>query len=231
MLVSSISTEQKKSHERPHPHTWYYNRCGPKTTSKFKMENCTKVWSFDELLIVMRATGGVTAVLSIVGATLIIFTFVAYKNLRTTARQLLVNLSIADIIVSGSHFVGVLQDYWHDLFISVNHISSTNNFRSPMAMYSTNALCDTQAAFTAFGTVASFLWSMLIAVYMVVLTQSTTARPRKVLVPIIYIVSWGVPIVIVIGLAALKDLGYDPNDSPGKVLILLYSWKFLPESS
>lgn len=189
------------------------------------MEDCRT----DELLIVMRATGGVTAVLSIVGATLIIFTFVAYKNLRTTARQLLVNLSIADIIVSGSHLVGVLQDYEYDLSISVNHTAYTNDCRSPT--YSTNALCDTQAAFTAFGTVASFLWSMLIAVYMVVLTQSTTARPRKVLVPIIYIVSWGVPIVIVIGLAALKYLGYDPEDSPGKVLILLSrdSQKFLPE--
>ena len=183
----------------------------PKTVHK--MEDCTtKVLSFDKLLLVMRITGGTTAVLSILGAGLIIFTYVAYKNLRTTARQLLVNLSIADIIVSASHFVGTLQDYKHDLLIA-----HANDSRRPS--FSTNALCDTQAAFTAFGTVASFLWSMLIAVYMVALTQSTSARARKVLVPIIYIISWGVPVVIVIGLAALKYLGYNPYDSPGNVII------------
>jgi G protein-coupled receptor 157 len=189
------------------------------------MDNCVKdqVLSWDKLLLVMRITGGVTAVLSVLGASLIIITYAAYKNLRTTARQLLVNLSIADIIVSGSHFVGILQDYEHDLLIQSGPVNHTHRNESrlpellPPYYYTTNALCDTQAAFTALGTVASFLWSMLIAVYMLALTQSTSAKPRKVLVPIIYIVSWGIPVVIVIGLAALSYLGYNRNDSPGKI--------------
>ena len=194
----------------------------PAIDVKFKMDDCTKVLSWERLLLVMRITSGITAILSILGASLIVFTYAAYKNLRTTARQLLLNLSIADIIVSGSHFVGILQDYKHDLLIQssvVNHTThTTNDSLFPPYMYTTNALCDTQAAFTAIGTVASFLWSMLIAVYMLVLTQSTSAKLRKVLVPIIYIICWGIPIVIMIGLAALKYLGYNPYDSPGKVL-------------
>ena len=190
------------------------------------MDDCTKVLSVDRLLLVMRITGGSTAVLSILGASLIIFTYAAYKNLRTTARQLLVNLSIADIIISASHFVGVLQDYKHDLLIQSPNHTYTNDSRTPPQAYATNALCDTQAAFTAFGTVASFLWSMLIAVYMLVLTQSTTAKPRKVLVPIIYIISWGIPVVIVIGLGALRYLGYNPYDSPGKIFVLCATARF-----
>lgn len=186
------------------------------------MDDCTKVLSLDKLLLVMRITGGSTAALSILGASLIIFTYAAYKNLRTTARQLLVNLSIADIIISGSHFVGVLQDYKHDLLIQSPNHTHTNDSRPLSSAYTTNTLCDTQAAFTAFGTVASFLWSMLIAVYMLVLTQSTSAKPRKVLVPIIYIISWGIPAVIVIGLIALKYLGYNPYDSPGKIFVYVY---------
>lgn len=186
------------------------------------MDDCTKVLTWERLLLVMRITGGITAVLSILGASLIIITYAAYKNLRTTARQLLLNLSIADIIVSGSHFVGILQDYKHDLLIRgspFNHtVHNTSSSLSPSYTYTTNALCDTQAAFTALGTVASFLWSMLIAVYMLVLTQSTSAKLRKVLVPIIYIISWGIPIVIMIGMAAFKYLGYNPYDSPGKII-------------
>ena len=170
----------------------------------------------------MRITGGSTAILSILGASLIIFTYAAFKNLRTTARQLLVNLSVADIIISASHFVGMLANYESDLSIPqlpmfsnpVNHTGFINDSRS---LPYTNALCSTQGALTVFGTVASFLWSMLIAVYMLVLTQSSTARPRKVLVPIIYAVSWGIPVVIVVVLATLDFLGYNPDDSPGKV--------------
>ena len=186
------------------------------------MAECTSVSQQGELLLVMRITGGSTAILSILGAGLIIFTYAAFKNLRTTARQLLVNLSIADIIISASHFIGILANYESDLSIpqlsvlskSINHTKLINDSRS---LPHTNALCSTQGALTAFGTVASFLWSMLIAVYMLVLTQSSTARPRKVLIPIIYTVSWGIPVVIVVVLAALDFLGYNPEDSPGKL--------------
>ena len=151
--------------------------------------------------------GGTTAVLSVFGASLIIFTYAAFKDLRTTARQLLVNLSVADIIIALSHFVGLLANY-ETTFHAEKGI--TENIS-----YNTTPLCATQGAFTAFGTVASFLWSMLIAVYMLVLTQSKTMKPRKILVPIIYIASWGIPTVIVIVLAARGYLGYNPEDSPG----------------
>ena len=185
---------------------------------KKKMDDCPKVLSYANLLLAMRITSGSTAILSILGASLIIFTYVAFKNLRTTARQLLVNLSIADIIISGSHFVGILANY--ESVLKIYDIKSPNHtalYTNDSPSYATNALCNTQAAFTAFGTIASFLWSMLIAVYMLVLTQSTSAKPRKVLVPIIYIISWGIPIVIVVALACLRYLGYNPYDSPGKI--------------
>ena len=161
-------------------------------------------------LLLMRITGGTSAILSIFGASLIIFTYVAFKKLRTTARQLLVNLSVADIVISLSHFVGLLAKY--ETYLLPDDHKDHNATTSP--------LCSAQAAFTAFGTVASFLWSMLIAVYMLVLTQSRSARPRKIIVPIIYLISWGIPIIIVVVLAAKSYLGYNPYDSPGEPLFL-----------
>ena len=50
---------------------------------------------------------------------------------------------------------------------------------------------------------------------MLVLTQSRTAKPRKILVPIVYVLSWGIPIVVVIVMASMDNLGYNPEDSPG----------------
>lgn len=163
-----------------------------------------------QVFLLMRITGGTTAILSVFGASLIIFTYAAFKNLRTTARQLLVNLSVADIIISLSHFVGLLSNY-ESMFQEDDN--GTN-----VLLSHTNPLCSTQGAFTAFGTVASFLWSMLIAVYMLVLTQSKTAKPRKIIVPIIYVLSWGIPVVIIVVLAAMDYLGYNLNDSPCELL-------------
>ena len=169
------------------------------------------------VFLLMRITGGATAILSVFGASLIIFTYATFKNLRTTARQLLVNLSVADIIISVSHFVGLLANY--------ESMFPINGNVTDVALPHTNPLCSTQGAFTAFGTVASFLWSMLIAVYMLVLTQSKTARPRKIIVPIIYVVSWGIPAVIVVVLAAMDYLGYNLNDSPCELLpIPVHTW-------
>ena len=174
-----------------------------------KYQECPdRLLTSDRLFLVYRVTGGTTALLSALGASLIILTYVAFKNLRTTPRQLLVNLSVADIIVSLSHFIGLLAKYEGQFPIDPLSTNGSNlSYTSP--------LCSAQGAFTAVGTVASFLWSMLIAVYMLVLTQSKTSRPKKILVPIIYVVCWGIPVVIVIVLAAKQYLGYNPDDSPG----------------
>lgn len=169
--------------------------------------DCPAPMTLPPVLLSMRIAGGTTAILSILGATLIIFTYAAFKNLRTTARQLLVNLSVADIVVSGSHFTGILAKY--ENYYSVNG----DKFNSTII----STFCSTQGAFTAFGTVASFFWSMFVAVYMLVLTQSRTAKPRKILVPIIYVLSWGMPILVVIVIAWMGYLGYNPEDSPGTI--------------
>ena len=109
--------------------------------------------------------------------------------------------------------MGLLANYE-----SMFQISGEDDNVTDATLSHTNPLCSAQGAFTAFGTVASFLWSMLIAVYMLVLTQSKTAKPRKIIVPIIYVVSWGTPIVIIVALAAMDYLGYNLNDSPCELI-------------
>lgn len=61
-------------------------------------------------VVAIRVGVGTVSFLSLLGASLIIFTFVAYRDLRTLARQLLVNLSIADLIVAVSHLMGLLEN-------------------------------------------------------------------------------------------------------------------------
>lgn len=71
--------------------------------------NCTHIYPVYDRRFVATLTAAVviTSLLSVFGSALIIFTYAAFKNLRTIAREILVQLSVADIIVAVSHIVGI----------------------------------------------------------------------------------------------------------------------------
>ena len=163
------------------------------------------------LILTTQITASITCLLSILGASLIIFTYAAFKDLRTLARQLLVSLSVADIIVAASHLIGLFANY--ERFISVDENGTTFVSNSSYL----DALCVTQGAFTMYATIASFLLSMLIALYLLVLTQSKSVKPARCLIPIIYVFSWGTPLLIVAIVAGIQSFGYEPISNPGKI--------------
>ena len=144
-------------------------------------------------ILTVKITMGITCLLSILGASLIILTYVAFRDLRTTARQLLVNLSVADIIVAASHFVGLLTNY--DRFLYSN--------------LTTDAWCSVQAAITMYGTISSFLWTIAVALYMftvIVLKRPDIARK---MVPVHYLVCWGIPVVFPVWFGIEGHLGFE----------------------
>ena len=148
---------------------------------------------------------GITCVLSALGAALIIFSFAAFKELRTAARQVLLNLSVADIIVAGSHLTGLFLNY--ERYVRADQQALEASSRDPR--------CVSQAAFLVFGTIASFLWTMAIAVYMfcvIVLKKSKLARR---LVVVFYLVCWGLPAAIVLYLALEWKFGFHPSATIG----------------
>ena len=165
------------------------------------------------VILATQVTASITCLLSILGASLIVFTYAAFKDLRTLARQLLVGLSIADIFVATSHFIGLFTNY--ERFISVDEDGITFVSNSSYL----DAFCVTQGAFTMYGTIASFLLSMLIALYLLVLTHSKSMKPARCLILIIYIISWGIPLVLVAIVAGIQSFGYEPISNPGKINI------------
>ena len=160
---------------------------------------------YPENILAVKITAGATSILSLFGASLIILTYVAFKDLRTIARQLLVNLCIADMIVVLSHFVGLFTNF--ERFLPYyNHLSWNTSRHDPV--------CIIQGVFSIYGTIASFLWSMVIPVYLLVLLVSRRTFIVKV-VPLFYIVSWGVPVIVVIVNGVKRFIGFEPLTNPG----------------
>ncbi len=157
-----------------------------------------------KFLLALEILVGTTCILSILGASLIILTYVAYKDLRTTARQLLVNLSVADWIVAASHFVGIFH---YKTFIP----QYNRHYRS-----NTDTLCSVQGAFAMFSTVASFLWTISLAAYMFTIIVWRRPKLAKRLVVLFYLVCWGIPTILTIWFGFKKFFGFIETTDVGK---------------
>ena len=167
----------------------------------------------DPFFLSIRIVVGTTCVVSVCGACLIILTFLAFKDLRTLARQQLVNLSVADILVAGSHLLGLAAlrvenyDPWTDMDEGSNHTNDTPAGNSTM-------LCQIQASFTMFGTIASFLWSLALGFYMLVIIVLRRPDIARYLLVLYYPVCWLIPLALTLWFALAKPtyLGYSKSD-------------------
>lgn len=172
--------------------SWYWNCSGKDDFRSYPVYS-------DGIVTAGKALTTATAILSIFGCSLIMFTYIAYKELRTKARAMLFHLSIADIVVVTSHLAGFYENYiWY-----LQHPDAISN------SYQHN-LCISQAAFLVFGSVASLMWSTAVGLFMVVLSVNT--KQWENINRAVYVTSciacWLVPLIISVSMAALKLFGF-----------------------
>ena len=153
---------------------------------------------------------------------------------------ILINLSIADIVVASSHLWGLCSDF-EDTFLSP---------AAPASTMSTgyNISCTTQAAFTAISTMSSFFWTGILAVFLafnIVFSHCTNNHwtgevdaeqerelkdgveiPAKGSAPnccetpfflyvLFPVIGWGLPIAMTVVFAVQNKLGYTKDYDPG----------------
>ncbi|XP_025906821.1 G-protein coupled receptor 157 [Nothoprocta perdicaria] len=126
--------------------------------------------------------------LSFVGSGLLVGTHALWPELRTRPRQLLLYLSLADLLSALSYFYGVLRDFER-----------------------TSWDCVLQGALSTFSNTSSFFWTMAIALYLY-LTLVRGSPTGTGLLCCFHVVSWGVPLGITVAAVALKKIGYDASN-------------------
>ncbi|NXR95439.1 GP157 protein, partial [Hypocryptadius cinnamomeus] len=126
--------------------------------------------------------------LSCAGSALLLCTHARWPQLRTRPRQLLLHLSLADLLSALSYFYGVLRDFQR-----------------------TSWDCVLQGALSTFANTSSFFWTMAIALYLyLTIVRGSPAGPG--LLWGFHAVSWGVPLAITVAAVALKKIGYDASN-------------------
>lgn len=164
----------------------------------------------------VRVVVGVTCALSMMGALLIILSYVVVKEIRTKARQILVHLSVADFIVACSNFIGAVV--YFDQFISQKcHAPTTLNGTDPDAHTCSvlQGLCKTQAFFAAYATLVSVLWTLSLAVYLYCLVVHSAHKVHLKVFYSSYLLCWGIPLIVAVWLIATDRLGYSPEFGAG----------------
>ena len=162
-------------------------------------------WSNDKAneplwIVMLSAT---VCVLSVFGSLAIILTFAFVKVIRSKARELLVHLSVMDLMYSTANLVGLWLPYH-------KHLSTNNADTSIYRTY--HGVCEAQAFLAIYGTIGSVLWTLGLAVYLYYRIVSCDKVVTRRVVLVLYVLCYSLPLYVTLWLLIKKGLGY--SDSP-----------------
>ncbi|NXT56624.1 GP157 protein, partial [Pluvianellus socialis] len=135
-----------------------------------------------------RAAVLASCALSALGSALLVCAHALWPELRTRPRQLLLYLSLADLLSALSYFYGALRDFDR-----------------------TSWDCVLQGALSTFANTSSFFWTMAVALYLYVTIVRGSPAGTGLFCGF-HVVSWGIPLVITVAAVALKKIGYDASN-------------------
>ncbi len=172
------------------------------------LQNCSTNGDFWMKGPPFRVVIGVTCFLSVVGALLIIFSYVFFKTLRNDARLILVHLSLMDLGVGLTNLIG--NFIYFDRYYYPNGPCSV--FQQPSQAYISH-LCVIQGFFAHFFTQCSILWTVSLAVFLYFrILQHKTQLSRTIL--------WfscgfcyGIPTIVCLWLVFTNRFGYSPYNT------------------
>lgn len=130
-------------------------------------------------------------VLSFLGSSLILISYVLFKTIRSRSRHILVCLSVADLGVAVSNGTGLLG----------SHSSS---------------ICQGQAAAATFFGASCLLWTIALAVYLyaAVVLQWQVIKNIRIMI-VFYVICWGIPLAVTGTLIGMNLLGGRPSSVTG----------------
>ena len=162
----------------------------------------------------LRAVVGVTCILSMAGALLIIFSYILIKEIRTTARKILLHLSIMDFTVAAAHSIGILINF--DQYYFVNPANVSVQYYKVV-----NDGCQAQAFFSMYGTISSILWTncMAVYIYLCILQLPKVAWSMYVF----YILNYGLSLIVSLWFLLTGKFGFSPYGGSGWCSVIDYN--------
>ena len=123
------------------------------------------------------------ASLSLIGALLIIITFIMWPDLRTNSRRMIVFISINDFFVALFNIVGI--------------------YNPPLDNY----MCKMQSLVTNVTILSSFMWTLNLSYYFyLTICRKISVEYERPIMQLLHLIGWGIPILI--GIIAFSNGAY-----------------------
>ena len=157
---------------------------------------------------------GITCCLSIIGALLIILSYVCFKELRTRARTILLHISIMDLGVAASNLVGA-SVYFDQYYNNPNCLPDGIQADPHICPVSDTIhdLCVAQAFLSVYFTLGSIMWTICLSVYLYFLLVHYRTKLAQRSLCFSYIFSYCMPLFISLWLLLTGRFGYSPYDT------------------
>lgn len=162
--------------------------------------------------ITLRVVVGLTCFFAIIGTLIIILSYCLDREVRTKSRQILVHLSVADMGVALANLIGVIvyfDQYIRDCTDAPTTSNSHLTEEMSLAQQSSSSmhhihvscnvlysLCKAQAFVAGYSTLASVLWTQILAVYIYCLVILPNNKIYVKVVYFAYVYCWGMPLLV-----------------------------------
>lgn len=137
-----------------------------------------------------------SSTLSCFGSLLIIITYVALKDMRTTAQKIVTQLAVADFFYAAALLMGEINFGIH---YGVTDPNKCSVFQ---------IVCEIQAFVSAGSSMAAYFWTSLLAVYFFCHYVYNYGAAVVKLLPLCTVAIWLTPIVILLPMLCVGELGY-----------------------
>ena len=153
--------------------------------------------------VALRVVVAFTCSLSMLGALLIILSYICLKSIRTKTRQIIAHLSVADFGTACANFIGATVYFDHYI---LKCDPNGNNTYPGIPCGAVENLCTAQAFFANYFTVVSILWTLSLSVYIHCLVVHSGLRTHTMVVYFSYVFCWGMPLVVSVWLVTTGEL-------------------------
>ncbi|XP_062576052.1 G-protein coupled receptor 157-like [Saccostrea cucullata] len=149
----------------------------------------------------------VSCSLSILGAIIIFVTYCTVQEAKNQTRRLLIYLTIADFLTSSGNLLGALRYSYNDKHHRLHNVTDRELRRH---CEHPDDLCAIQSMVTTFSSLASFSWTIIIGLHILLtLVYQTRWCFTTIAKVLAHSASWGIPLVITLVAAFKNVLGED----------------------
>lgn len=139
----------------------------------------------------------ISSTISCIGSLLILLVYALFEDVRsTTAQKIVTLLAIADLITALGYITGSAN-----FLVHFNGTNGCDVFE---------VTCEVQSAITSWSSLCSFAWTFILAAHFYLLIVRGRARLSFRLLPLYHALAWGLPLLVIIPIAASRKLGYAP---------------------